>query len=297
MKRNALVIFVLLCTTFFMYSCSKELSYEESAYQFSAEGSLWDSLDNCLPDSVYGTFYTGVQPGSDTAYVEIQVNVSVAGSYSISTDLQNGFMFADSGFFATTGINTVQLKPIGTPILLKPTVFTVSFDSTTCFFSVNVQDSTGTGLGGGEPAPTDSTNLSDTAWKFSVDPNTYHGSIESAFVVDTLGLKYLTIVGTNSPTGDTAFLAGIFFTGAITPGTYTTESQSQLYLTTVDGLGNYTIIYQADPSTTATAITSITIVSYDSSTGIISGTFNGTALDALGNVITISNGSFKAKIT
>ncbi|CAN5838331.1 hypothetical protein BH10BAC2_BH10BAC2_34500 [soil metagenome] len=295
MKRNTLIVFALLYSIFFAYSCSKELSLENSISVFSAEGSLWDSSDNCLPDSVYGTFYTGVQPGADTAYVEIQVNVSVAGNYSISTDLQNGFMFADSGFFATTGINTVQLKPIGTPILIQPTVFTVSFDSSTCFFSVNVQDSTGTGLGGVEPI--DSTNFSDTAWKFSVGASTYHGNIESAFVLDTLGLKYLTIVGTSTPTGDTAFLAGIFFTGTVAPGTYTTESQSQLYLTTIDGLGNYTIIYQADPSTSATAVTSITIVSYNSSTGIISGTFNGNAVDGSGNTITISNGSFKAKIT
>lgn len=295
MKRKTLVIFALLCSIFFVYSCSKELSLENSISVFSAEGSLWDSSDNCLPDSVYGTFYTGVQPGADTAYVEIQVNVSVAGSYSISTDLQNGFMFADSGFFATTGINTVQLKPIGTPILIQPTVFTVSFDSSTCFFSVNVKDSTGTGLGGVEPV--DSTNLSDTAWKFSVGANTYNGNIESAFILDTLGLKYLTIVGTNSPTGDTAFLAGIFFTGAVEPGTYTTESQAQLYLTTVDGLGNYTIIYQADPATSAAAVTTITITAYDSTTGIITGTFSGNAIDSAGNTVSISNGSFKARIT
>lgn len=295
MKRKTLVIIGLLCSIFFAYSCSKELSQENSISVFTAEGSLWDSSDNCLPDSVYGTYYTGVQPGSDTAYVEIQVNVSVAGNYSISTDLQNGLMFADSGFFATTGINTIQLKPIGTPVLIQPTVFTVSFDSSTCFFSVNVQDSTGTGLGGVEPM--DSTNFSDTAWKFSVGAGTYHGNIESAFILDTLGLKYLTIVGTSSPTGDTAFLAGIFFTGAVAPGTYTTESQSQLYLTTIDGLGNYRIIYQADPSTAATAITSMTIVSYDISTGIISGTFSGNAIDGSGNIVTISNGSFAAKIT
>jgi len=173
MKRNTLVIAALLCGIFFCYSCNKELSLENSVSVFTAEGSLWDSSDNCLPDSVFGTFYTGIQPGADTAYVEIQVNVSVPGSYHISTDLQNGFMFSDSGFFAATGINKVQLKPIGTPILEKPTVFTVSFDSTVCNFAVHVEDSTGKGLGGVEPTPTDSTNLSDTAWKFSIGHFSY----------------------------------------------------------------------------------------------------------------------------
>src|SRR5207244_1654724 len=113
----------------------------------------------------HGTFYNGVTPGSDTAFVEIQVNVDSIGSYRIYTDLQDGFMFADSGFFSTSGINTIRLKPIGTPILNITTNFTVRFDTTACNFTVNVHDSTGTGLGGNPGGGgTDSTNLSDTAW-------------------------------------------------------------------------------------------------------------------------------------
>ena len=71
MKRNTLIFFALLCMVFFVFGCSKELSLENSASTISAEGSLWDTAGICLPDSVHGTFYTGVQPGGDTAYVEI----------------------------------------------------------------------------------------------------------------------------------------------------------------------------------------------------------------------------------
>src|SRR3954463_15461616 len=134
---------------FLFFSCQKEYSLEQETSVGVAKGSLKDSLGNCLPDSLHGTFYNGVTPGGDTAFVDIQVNVDSVGNYRIYTDLQNGFMFADSGFFNTTGITTVRLKPIGTPILNISTNFTVTFDTTACGFTVNVQDSTGTGLGGG----------------------------------------------------------------------------------------------------------------------------------------------------
>src|SRR6476620_992204 len=112
---------IIVTSCFFLFlSCQKEYSYEQKATIGEAKGSLKDSLGNCLPNSVHGTFYNGVNPGSDTAFVEIQVNVDSAGNYRIYTDLQNGFMFADSGFFNTTGIATVRLKPIGTPILNIP---------------------------------------------------------------------------------------------------------------------------------------------------------------------------------
>src|SRR5947207_2228860 len=86
---------------FLLFSCQKEYSFEKEATVVGAKGSLKDSLGNCLPDSVHGTFYNGVTPGGDTAFVEIQVNVDSTGSYNISTDLQNGFMFKDSNYFVT----------------------------------------------------------------------------------------------------------------------------------------------------------------------------------------------------
>jgi hypothetical protein len=139
---------VLIISCFALYSsCQKEISEENGNGLENAQGSLWDTLGNCLPDSVHGTFYNGITPGSDTCFVEIQVNVTQTGSYNISTDLQNGFQFVDSGFFNATGINIIRLKPIGTPIIPVTTVFSVSFDTSACSFVVDVKDSTGTGLG------------------------------------------------------------------------------------------------------------------------------------------------------
>src|ERR1700745_611013 len=128
MRQIILLLVAAFVITAFLNSCSKEYSFEQAVSVGNAVFSLKDSLGNCLPDSVHGTFYNGVTPGPDTAYVEIQVNVDSPGNYRIYTDLQNGFMFADSGFFNVTGVATVRLKPIGTPILNIPTNFTVTFD-------------------------------------------------------------------------------------------------------------------------------------------------------------------------
>jgi len=299
MKRYTSLYFYLLSLIFLISSCSKELSIESADSLVAAQGSLRDTLDNCLPDSVHGTFYNGVIPGGDTAYVEIQVDVQTAGNYNIQTDLQNGFMFADSGFFTSTGINTIKLKPIGTPILIQPTVFTVSFDSSTCNFTVNVNDSTGTGLGN-NGGGTDTTNLSDSAWKFTVNTTTYNGPIDTAYVLDTLGAKYLTIIGPTITTGDTAILIGLLLpSSGITPGVYTTATTAQVYFSAYlrPPVDSTVIIYQADLTTSGLGFVTVNIVSYDSATGIVTGTFSGTAKDQSGNAVTISNGSFKAKVT
>ena len=247
-----------------------------------------------MPDSVHGTFYNGVTPGSDTAYVEVKVRVDSVGSYTITTDLQNGFMFADSGFFNTTGINIVRLKPIGTPILQKPTLFTVSFDTSICSFTVNVKDSTGTGLGGGGGID-DTTNFSDTAWQFSQGLNKYNGIFDQAFVVDTLGGSYMVLIGSTAETGDTAFVLSVpTLVGVITPGTYTTLTTSVFYLQ--DLFAGPPAIFSANFLTAPDFIT-INILSYNASTKIVTGNFSGTAKDAAGNSVPITSGSFKALIT
>jgi len=284
---------------FLFFSCQKEYSFEKEASVSGPKGSLKDSLGNCLPDSVHGTFYNGVTPGADTAFVDIQVNVDSPGNYRIYTDLQNGFMFADSGFFNNTGITTIRLKPIGTPILNIPTNFTVTFDTTACGFSINVQDSTGTGLGGGgNPGGggTDSTNLSDTAWKFSVDSgSTFNGPIDSAFLKDTTFGTFLVIVGSTVATGDSAFVLSVPTNNSvIAPGTYTTATTSVFYLFDLPASA---YIYSANFTTAPGSVVTITVNSYDPVTKIVTGTFSGTAKDEAGNTITITNGSFKAKVT
>ena len=296
MMRKIIIPFFLLGIAILFNACQKEYSVENGKVTFNAVGSLKDSSGNCMPAAVFGTFYNGVTPGSDTAYVELKVNVDSIGSYTITTDLQNGFMFADSGYFSTTGTNTIKLKPIGTPILQKPTFFTVSFDTSICSFTVNVLDSSGTGGGTGGGID-DTTNYSDSAWRFRDSATTYNGFFDQAFVIDTLGGTYMVLTGYTAANGDSAFVLSIpTVGGVITPGTYTTATTSVFYLADLTTGPPFPFIFSANFLTAPDFLT-INIVSYNSTTRIVTGNFSGTAKDALGNSITISEGSFKAYIS
>jgi hypothetical protein len=303
---NKIFAFLLLCCTVSFYSCQKEYSIDIGSVS-DATGSLWDSAGNCLPEIVHGTFYNGITPGSDTAYVEIQVNVAQTGAYNIISDLKNGFQFLDSGFFSNTGINTIRLKPIGVPILPVSTVFNIIFDSSLCSFSINVQDSTGTGLGGG--GGIDTTGDLSGSWQFSNDSGgVFQGAFDTAVIlIDTTiwgsGGKMLYMVGfpTNSP--DTAITLIMYLpTGVITPGAYNTQfvppaNAAIFAFNFTTGAGD--AIYEAFPDLPSPpAGVTITISSYDNTTHTVTGTFSGTADDAAYTPATIGilNGSFTAVV-
>jgi hypothetical protein len=97
----AFILFIIV------FGCAKEFSFEK----YIAKGTLKDSFGICFSQTIHGTFYNSITPGVDTTYVEVKVNVTTTGSYSVFTDEQNGFQFADSGIFKTAGINIIKLKP------------------------------------------------------------------------------------------------------------------------------------------------------------------------------------------
>ena len=295
MKKIFSFLFATCCIVTLLISCQKEFSVENGESQVAA-GSLWDSAGNCLPDTVIGTFYNGVTPGSDTAYVEIQVNVTETGSYNISTgpQLENGLEFIDSGFFSNTGINTIRLKPIGTPILNTPTTFNISFDSSLCSFTVNVQDSTGTGLGGGQDTTgggnPDSTSNS---WNFTQGSFMFAGVIDSATKDNSSGLDAtsLSLYGSTSTADTTMSIKFVIPASDIQTGTYVMSSSGIFF--SVINAQNLSIIYEADGLTSGTDFT-VVITSYDSATKQVQGTFSGQVKDQSGNIVPITNGSFTA---
>jgi len=306
---NKLLSYLIIIGCFsVLFACTKEYSFEEGNVS-PAAGSLWDSSGACLPDSVHGTFYNGVTPGSDTAFVEIQVNVTQTGSYSIASDLQDGFAFADSGIFSNTGINIIRLKPIGVPIIPTTAIFNISFDSTNCSFSVVIKDSTGTGLGGsdttGNGGNTDS--IATDSWKFATDSG---GNFKGNFLfVDTapdtlFGGTNLVMSGFTS-TGDTVLTLAVIFPGdTIIPGDYYTKvNGNDTHPTAIFGFASTATgdpIYDAvgNPSDPSDVI--VTIASYDAVSHVVTGTFSGTAMNETSTVrdatIQILNGAFSATI-
>jgi hypothetical protein len=135
MKRTA-TFAALIFTLFFINSCKKEKSRE--GFGVPAKGSLQsDSNGDCLPKTVSGVYEAG-KGLTNAEFIKVDVNVTVVGTYDIVTDTVNGFYFRGTGFFTTTGVNTVQLSSIGIPGAAGVSNFTVTFDGTTCFIPVTV---------------------------------------------------------------------------------------------------------------------------------------------------------------
>jgi hypothetical protein len=123
----------------FLISCQKEKSFEQGQL---AKGSLQDSLGNCLLKTIAGT-YTANKALADSNFIEVNVDVTQTGRYTIYTDTINGYFFRGTGVFTKLGTNTVTIKGSGTPGSAGTNDFTVFFDSSLCNVSVTVLPNTG----------------------------------------------------------------------------------------------------------------------------------------------------------
>jgi hypothetical protein len=220
----------------------------------------------------------------------LQVNVTKTGGYNIKTDTANGFSFSDSGYFSSTGINTIQLKPSGHPIIVGTSTFNVSFDSTVCSFAINVQDSTGTGLGG-----IDTTGNSDTSqvqagtWKFTQGSLTFTGTIDTSSKDNSSGVATILLVAGSTATKDTILSLNFLIAASdIQPGTYTSAKNGVVF-NFIDATSIISPIYTASLLDAGTDF-AIVVTSYDAITKEMKGTFSGHVLTSSGAVVPITNG-------
>ncbi len=297
MKKLIPVGLTALITALLLFSCSKEYSVENGSMGIPAGGTIQkDSQNNCTAPVIQGTYYSSRALG-DTNYVQIQVNITKVGSYKISTDNQNGFSFADSGYFGATGAQTVKLKGKGTPILPNLTDFTVTFDSSSCHFTIQVQD-------GGTIDP----NKSDTAWQFSDPQGNYHGHIDSAFImpITNAGITFYALILSGSTAGkDSAIQISVSLPNqsqTIQPGIpyslkdgtaafvfyKTPQAQPPTFIYTDTLLANN----QPQPKADLT----VQISSFDNTSRIVTGTFSGTGVTPTQTTVQFTNGRFKARV-
>jgi hypothetical protein len=284
---------VLVAAIFLLFSslgCVKEYSYENGDNPF-AEGTLHDSTGNCLYNSVTGIFYSGIQPNINTTYLGVEVNITKPGSYYITTDLQNGFRFADSGYFQNAVDTIIHLLPIGIPAEAMQTFFTIQFNNEACNVYVNVKDSTITGRMDTMP---DLPN--NNYWIFYDSTNFvyYNGALQGNFVAGgSSGI--LAIAGIEGyTTSDTLFQMYFVLPGVslatLVPGDYTTGNGNFFKMVSVIN-NTQKIIFSAD--NTAQKIT-IHLIDYTS--GVLTAMFYGTVIDGFGNEVKISDGAFKIAI-
>lgn len=272
------------------------MSNETGTFDFLAKGSITtDSSGGCVGATVVGTFYNGVAAGSDTAYVNLELNVSRAGKYNISTTDMNGYFFTDSGNIGAIGKQTIRLKQVGIAILPKTDTFFVQFDSTYCEFIVNVQDSTGVDFpddtsGGFTLTLADS--IPENSWTFIDDNITYAGPVQ---IAEFNFINELLIFGDYGVAADTSLSIKIGFpTAEIKPGTYATNDPANEF--NFFDLPNIVTILQANTLTVPAAIVDYKVESYNPVSRVVKITFSGTALTNTSTLSPVKRGAVYARL-
>lgn len=197
---NRFLSFASVFVLFLVISCQKEKSFELGQL---SNGSLQDSLGDCLSKTVAGT-YTAAKALNDSNFIDVDVNVTQTGRYTIYTDTVNGYYFRATGMFSKTGLNTVRLKGSGTPGIAGTDDFYIFYDSTVCDVSVTVQS----GSGGGGTASGDYFPLTQNSfWTYDdgAGSDTLKTTVSGTSSVG--GKTYQRFISTyeSGPPNDTAF--------------------------------------------------------------------------------------------
>ena len=245
----------------------------------TATGSLLTSDGACRQSNVHGNYFAGTVVANDTTYVQISVNVTKPGSYRIATNKSNGVMFQAAGSFADTGLNLVRLMSSGSFTNVGATTFDLGFDSTSCQFTVTVQDSAGVGM-------------ADNSWRFTAGGHTYSGPgvgtyyAEPYFMAD--GFEFVGSMQGYSDTSltiDFGWYAGIYSSCAHA----TTLGNTSFHFVSSRFASGSQIRLDANQQTSGAALF---IRQQTWSTGLW--TFSGSVLDAGNHVVQVTNGVFKS---
>jgi hypothetical protein len=134
-----LAFLLLLIFTIFYTSCQKEYSYEggpTTGTGGTAVYTLEGNGGNCTGPIINGTYTTGTAllPSNN---IQLRVNVTTIGSYTLTTPEVNGIQFSTSGNFTATGAQTITLSGSGNPLAAGTFFFTPSVGPG-CTFSVTV---------------------------------------------------------------------------------------------------------------------------------------------------------------
>ena len=113
--------------------CNFNVDVNSDEAKFTLQG----SPGKCMNDTVIGTYVKRI--GLDTfSKVNVEVNVTLPGTYALVTDTVNGYSFKGYGSFTATGQQTVTMYAVGYPLLEGTDIFTVSGSASSCSFEVKV---------------------------------------------------------------------------------------------------------------------------------------------------------------
>ncbi len=118
MKLKGNLLFLIILPGLF-FSCSQEYSFEGHLAK--------DAKGNCLPVNINGTMKAATAFDSSN-YMDVSVDVTMTGNYSITTDTLDGVYFNKASQFPGGGRQTVRLQGHGTPVNTGIYPFTVHYN-------------------------------------------------------------------------------------------------------------------------------------------------------------------------
>lgn len=135
-------VLFFLSILFIFSSCTKEHSVEKDSSLPPAGTStgtgvftFTDATNTCTT-AVINSTYQAAAPTTATNTVQLTINVSSIGTYTIATSVINGLKFTSAGTFTATGLQTITFTASGTPITKG--IFSYMPGSNGCTFSINV---------------------------------------------------------------------------------------------------------------------------------------------------------------
>jgi hypothetical protein len=218
-------------------------------------------------------------------YVDVQVNVTLGGSFTIKSDSINGYSFKKTGT-VSTGVNTIRLYASGKPIATGTNTFTIIYGGTACNFSITVF-----GAGGG--FGTALYTLGGSPGNCSVSSITGNYIVGQAMTPANKVEMTVNVNGPGTYNIATAAINGISFSGS---GVFANPGIQNIFLSatgtpTASGVFNYPVTNGATNCnfsiTCTTVITNATYTLSGSPGNCTAAVINGTY--TAGTVLTASN--------
>jgi hypothetical protein len=205
---------------------------------------------NCTGFSISGTYSSGINLGG-TNTVNLNVNVTVAGTYNVTTNTLNGVSFSGSGTLPA-GLQTIKLTGQGTPTTAG--LFTFTPTNNGCAFPITfaapLPPATYTFAGSPGNCTTPAISGTYTAGTALTAANTValtvNVTVAGAYSVTTNAVNGVTFSGTGNLTAGANQI--ITLTSTNTPTAATTVTYTPVDNNSATNIGcNFDIVY--DPST------------------------------------------------
>jgi hypothetical protein len=272
MNRISLLLILFLTV---LASCQKEPPPPATN---TSQGILLNDNGSCQGAQLHGFWYNGVS--SDTSYIQVNVQVTKAGPYHIITNDQDGVVFSADGNFTDTGVQNVKLKAHGLFPNYGTVHFLTAYNYSPCNLSFDIRDST-------------YRDQPDNSWQFTANGHIYKGTGTAVYThLPTYAGDTYAFYGSMEGYSDTSLIVSSLFFNfehPDDPNHYTSDGSSYFSFVTSrfvsPRVGPWSATYTSAPAAVMNVIKSNYTNIYQ---------FNGTVRDSTGNIISITDGRYRA---